>query len=312
MTATMLCEVDFEVADREEFGRRAAQWVVGGARALVGDLLARVSADESVPKGRVSNGHLGPAGAEWGFVSITRMGKNGLRQNGKIIEDSALTWAEKEAHKGIEGMNLGFNLLDTPTIPGPRLIRFEADMLEDADRWCRVQLQAPESQLQDPGTQRAWLGFMRGFCDEVNPSYGQISYDYGAASVTGLEAVTGPPWTIYYEAIAASRSVLRGYDWLTVASGELLQRLGGVKALRDSDAFARVEELRSGGVWLLATDDYADYTHERVEAVWQALAPVLLKGTPSKYRAEQEESPVRLVFRDAAEVANSSSETTSS
>ncbi|MEI4913982.1 hypothetical protein Q8G39_28440, partial [Klebsiella pneumoniae] len=87
-----------------------------------------------------------------------------------------------------------------------------------------------------------------------------------------LEAVTGPPWTIYDEAIADSRTVLRGYSWLTVVAGELADRLGGPDALRASGAFVQVEPLRSGGVWLLASDDYAGYTDERVEAVWRALA----------------------------------------
>lgn len=302
MTARMLCEVDFEVADGEEFGRRATQWVVEGARALAGDLMDRVSADDAVPKGRLVSGSLGPAGALWGFVSLTRMGKNGLRQSGRVMEESAVAWAKKGAAKGITGMNLGFILLGPSGLPATPVIRFEAEMVEDLDHWCRVWIEAPESRLRDTGTRQAWLGFLRGFCHEVNPSYGQISYDYGALSVTGLEAVTGPPWTIYYEAIAASRQVLRGYDWLTVAADELVDRLGGVDALRASGAFAEVEPLRSGGVWLLAVEDYNAYTDERMEAVWRALAPVLLKGTPSRYRAGQHESPVRLVFRDASEV----------
>ncbi|MFF7156395.1 hypothetical protein [Streptomyces sp. NPDC008139] len=306
MGATVLCEVDFEIADAEDFGRRAVEWVIGGVRALAGDVLSRVSADASVPKGRLTSGlALGPAGAEWGFVSITRMGKNGLRQPGKVVEESTVAWAEKEASKGIVGMNLGFVLLDASGFPSEGIIRFEANILEDVDGWCRVWIEAPESAFQDIATQRAWLRFLRGFCDEVNPSYGQISYEYSVPGVTPLEAVTGPPWTIYYEAISASRSVLRGYSWLTVAASELVDRLGGADALRASGAFTQVEPLRSGGVWLLATENYADYTDESVEAVWRALAPVLLKGTPSRDRAGREESPVRLVFRDAAEVTTS-------
>jgi hypothetical protein len=178
-------------------------------------------------------------------------------------------------------------------------------MVEDADGWCRVNFQAPESRLDDVATQRVWLDFLRAFCDEVNPSYGQISYDYGAYPLTALEAVTGPPWTVYTEAIAASRQVLRGYDWLTVCADELAERLGGIDALRASGAFARVEPLRSGGLWLLATEEYGDFTDPRVAAVWEAVAPVLRHGTPSRDRAEREESPVRLVFRDAAEVSRS-------
>jgi hypothetical protein len=303
MSATMFCEIDFEVADSQEFGRHALQWVIGGARALSGQMLTRVSQDASVPKGRLVGGVQGPPGAEWGFVSIERMGKNGLRRNGKVVEESAVAWAEKEAHKGIAGMALGLTLLGPSGYPETRVIRFEAHRLEGSDHWCRVSIEAPESRFQDGAAQRAWLGFLRDFCDEVDPSYGQISGEYSAPYVTALEAFTGPPWTLYREGIARSRTVLRGYDWLTVVAAELADRLGGANALRSGGAFAQVEQLRSGGVWLLATGDYTDYTDDRVEAVWRALAPVLLKGTPSRDRAEREESPVRLVFRDAAEVA---------
>lgn len=299
----MRCEVDFQVAAPEDFGPLAAQWVIGGARALASDLMGRVSADESVPKGRLTSGvPCGPEGAEWGFVSIARHGKTGLRRNGKVIEEVSLAWAEKEAAKGVVGLNLGFNLLDSKGNPGARIIRFEAEMVQDAPTWCRVWFEAPESHLMNPATQAAWLDAMRRFCDEVNPSFGQISYDYGAPSDSALEAVTGPPWTIPYKAIANSRQVLRGYDWLTVCAAELADRLGGVEALRGSGAFAQVEPLRNGGVWLLATEQYPDYGGERVEAVWRTLAPVLMKGTPSQDRAQRSDIPFRLVFRDAAEV----------
>jgi hypothetical protein len=193
MSAMLLCEVDLEVADREEFGRRAVEWAVGGGRAVAGDLLARVSADASVAKGKLSHGAQGPAGAEWGFVTVGRVGKSGMRQSGRVIDELAIASPEKEAPKGIDALALGFTLLDASGDPADVLIRFEAFPLEDVDRWCRFTIQAPE--------------------------------------------------------------------------------------------------------------DYAGYTDERVEAVWRALAPVLLKGTPSRDRASEEESPVRLVFRDAAEVA---------
>jgi hypothetical protein len=299
MSATKFCEIDFEVADSLEFGRRAVQWVISGARALCGQMLTRVSQDASVPKERLVGGVQGSPGAEWG-VSIERIGKNGLRRNEKVVEESAVAWAEKEAHKGIAGMALGLTLLGASGYPETRVIRFEAHRLEGSDHWCRVSIKAPESRLQDGAAQRAWLGFRRDFCDAVDPSYGQISHEYLAPNVTALEAFTGPPWTLYHEGIARSRTVLRGYDRLTVVAAELADRLGGADALRAIGAFAQVEQLRSGGVWLLATEDYTD---DRVEAVWRALAPVLLKRTPSRARAEREESPVRLAFRDAAEVA---------
>lgn len=302
MSPTMRCEVDFEVAAPEDFGPLAARWVLGGARALARDVLDRVSADESIPKGRLSNGRpCGPVGAQWGFVSSTHFGKSGLRQIGKVIDETSLAWAEKQAASGIVGLNLGLNVLDSSGLPWDQIIRFEARVTEESPTWCQVWFEAPEASLLGAGAQDAWLAVLRDFCEVVNPSYGQISYDYGAPWETALEAVTGPPWTIPDKAIANSREVLRGYDWLTICADELADRLGGVEALRDSGAFTEVEPLRSGGVWLRATERYADYGEEHIEAVWRALSPVLLKGTPSREMADGSEYPFRLVFRDAAD-----------
>lgn len=101
LSPTMRCEVDFEVAGREGFGPLAARWVLGGAGALASGPLGRVSADESAPKGRLTSGKAcGPAGAEWGFVAVTRSGKTGLRQTGKVVDEGSLSWARKEAVRG--------------------------------------------------------------------------------------------------------------------------------------------------------------------------------------------------------------------
>jgi hypothetical protein len=298
----MRCEVNFQVADPEAFGLLAARWVLHGAQVLAPGPLNEVLANESVPKGRVTSGKsCGPAGAKWGFVAITRYGKTGPRQTGKVIDEGSLAWAQKEAAKGVAGLALGLNVLDSSGMPGERIIRFEGQMVEGSSTWCQVWFEAPETDLLGPGRQAVWLEFLRGFCEDVNPSYGQVSYDYGVRLVTALEAVTGPPWTTSDRAVVNSRDALRGYDWLTVCADELAAQLGGVEGLRGTGAFSEVERLGAGGVWLLATEQYEEYGGQHVEAVWRALAPVLLKGTPSRERAESSEYPFRLVFRDAAE-----------
>lgn len=57
-------------------------------------------------------------------------------------------------------------------------------------------------------------------------------------------------------------------------------------------------------MWLLATEEHANDTDDRVEAVRRAQAPVLLEGTPSHDRAFREESPVRLVFCEVVDVVD--------
>jgi hypothetical protein len=93
--------------------------------------------------------------------------------------------------------------------------------------------------------------------------------------------------------------MLRGYSWVTVCPEELAARLGGARALADTGAFFRIEEL-PGGVRLQATEEFAAYDHAATERAFSALAPVLPPGTP--YRSPFHEGPWRLVDKDAAEL----------
>ncbi|MGW0665352.1 hypothetical protein [Streptodolium elevatio] len=102
-----------------------------------------------------------------------------------------------------------------------------------------------------------------------------------------------------HQLLPDSRLYLRGYHWLTVCPQELADKLGGPHALEATGAFVDVTPLRSGGVWLQATDTFADYDMAAATRVWNALAPVLRPGLP-RTPDHHDPTPVRLVPEDAA------------
>ena len=93
------------------------------------------------------------------------------------------------------------------------------------------------------------------------------------------------------------RDVLRGYSWVTVCPGELAQRMGGTAALAASGAFWGIEELPGGGVWLQASEDFADY-NEMMRRVFETKAPVLPPGLAEP--EPMEEKRYRLVWEKVA------------
>lgn len=67
---------------------------------------------------------------------------------------------------------------------------------------------------------------------------------------------------------------------MTVTSAGVLDRLGGVEAVRGSGAFAEVIELPAGGAVLQATPRLSEYEGAAVRRVFEALAPVLPEEAP--------------------------------
>jgi hypothetical protein len=146
------------------------------------------------------------------------------------------------------------------------------------------------------------------FADRLNPGFGHISYaHYGD---TALEySLRGPQftqeWRDHEYAVNDCRKYLRGYSWLTIVPQELVERVGGVDGLRTSGAFFEVQPLAGGGIWLLATQDYRDFTDDALERVFRALAPILRPGKPIALPQMHGKPPQRLVLQDAAEMAAS-------
>jgi hypothetical protein len=130
--------------------------------------------------------------------------------------------------------------------------------------------------------------------DAADPAYGEIVVNAQVLAPTTM--LDGALYRGNEESARASRTHLRGYEWVTVCPGELIARLGGPAALWASGAFTEVRPLAHGGALLRATDAPGDYRGDRVRAVFRALAPVLPPGRPCDLPGHDLS---RVVFADA-------------
>ncbi|MFJ3813374.1 hypothetical protein [Streptomyces sp. NPDC090056] len=139
------------------------------------------------------------------------------------------------------------------------------------------------------------VDFLATALDGADPAFARIGHlDF--QETTDLEAVLKRP---HRRSLRESRTLLRGYSWVTGVPAELAARLGGPTALEATGAFHAVRELRAGGLLLQSTETLADYDRPHLEAVFHALAPVLPPGTPDEAPGRP---TLRLTFEDASRV----------
>ena len=112
----------------------------------------------------------------------------------------------------------------------------------------------------------------------ADPAYGEVLAN--AQTLAPNTTLDGALYRGAEESARASRTHLRGYEWVTLCPKELSARLGSAEALRASGAFAEVTPLGQGGLLLRATDAPEEYRGDRVRSVFHALAPVLPPGQP--------------------------------
>jgi hypothetical protein len=84
-------------------------------------------------------------------------------------------------------------------------------------------------------------------------------------------------------------------------SPELASRLGGQATLVTSGAFCDVRTLPHGGLWFRATPAIGEFADERMRAVFEALAPVLLTGKSKFVGGHKHHRPRLVEGVDAAE-----------
>ncbi|MEV4754637.1 hypothetical protein AB0J86_05935 [Micromonospora sp. NPDC049559] len=130
--------------------------------------------------------------------------------------------------------------------------------------------------------------------DVADPAYGEIIVNAEIMAPTTM--LDGALYRGNEESARASRSYLRGYEWVTICPRELTGRLGGAEALRRTGAFAEVVPLAQGGALLRATPTPEEYRADRIRSVFQALAPVLPPGQPCDLPGHDLS---RVVFADA-------------
>jgi len=293
-------EIDREVGGAAEHQALAIRWLGDGLTRLAGEWRAQIDAGPPLSDVgvRQDGAPTGPPGSPWASMWVQRRG----RRTGWVY--SAANWAafEQALSKPPDRAEVRITILDRSGVPSRSSVGLTVRRPDDAPGWVVLSADAPAEDFADPGRgdqlQARWLGFVRAVADDVDPAWGQITDDFRGPG-TPLDTVLR---RLADESVASSRTVLRGYSWVTICAKELAERLGGVEALRATGAFHMVAPLRAGGLWLQATERYQDYGPAQIDAVFRALAPVLPPGRPAK---PPPFVPVtyRLVYEDASTVS---------
>jgi hypothetical protein len=271
-------EIDVAYSSPEEFGRIALEWLTEGVQFLAGDISDEILA-LNPPLAPRKQGSIREE--DWdprpqpppflGEVHIIYGAKNGfyakpytpasVRRLKTLAPDMRKAWIQVYRRTGDSYAGCALS------------VRREGQEQGFARLMARIRPDASG----DYTAARPEIAFLRSFAERCRPVFGHISYDSGLDTDTELARAlnihawnTLPEWDRY----------LRGYSWVTVVPGVLATRVGGVPGLRDSGAFTAVQALPGGSVWLEATSRWSEYRAERVDRVFEALAPVLPPGMP--------------------------------
>jgi hypothetical protein len=263
---------------------------------------------------RVVGGSVGGPGSLFGIVEVRRERADAPdKTTERNCSDAGLRWLKKELQDFPLSVDLEIGQFNEMGFRSTRSLFLTVRRAAQSPNWLNLHAVVDEDRFTDPaagpGLQRTWLDVMCSYADRLDPGFGHVAYAYSTSGQTALEDRLRPQ---EYDAeyrepeytVNECRRFLRGYSWLTIVPKELVSKVGGVDGLRQSKAFDEVKELSSGGVWLLATADYRDYTGSAIEKAFRALAPALRPGTPRpEVRYYPGEPPHPLVFEDAAGAA---------
>lgn len=277
-------ELDHRVDSPEQFARDAGAWLTEAAEECAPPLVARLPTDPVLRPRTARNafGVMGPPDTTWALLRTCR--DPGSRRWSNALY-SRRAWdrvVRRLADPGLLDVNLSLAPLDSEG----RLVNWWATITfgvrrHRADpRWVQFHASLPSQLLpwpESPGIQERLIGFLERWAVRLPARYGHLTDDAAEFAGTALEQAIHP---VAPEPPGVPRcaEVLRGYSWVTICAGELVDRLGGPEALERSGAFHTVRELATGDVLLRATSLLEQYRQEAPERVFRVLAPVLPPG----------------------------------
>jgi hypothetical protein len=248
----------------------------------------------------------GGAGELYGLIEVSRSIDGSYPTNERRNASSeGWSWLHSELVDIPYKAKVEFGRFDADGSLGAVIVSVSVTPLWRSPNWLVLQAVVPVKNFTDtvtgPAQQRRWLQALRATAGQLNPGFGHIDYrrDKGRTALERYSAAPGIPIEQRdpQRSIAYSRKRARGYSWLTILSEEVAAKLGGQAKLSATGAFAEVERLAAGGLWLLATPDFTEWGTDAAGAVFQALAPVLPPGKPVP-RSGGDEPPTYLVFAD--------------
>ncbi|GAA1810648.1 hypothetical protein GCM10009682_35330 [Luedemannella flava] len=308
---TLDLQLNVDVSRRDP-GELAYHWIDDVSQLLAGDARQQLAhLPGEVQQSARPFGPLGDAGSVFGVVDTWRKTERGIDTTEMNCSTLGLQWLRSELDDLPYETHLWIGNLDEHGHRSGRIANLSVRHVETTPNWLRLHAFVDESvfldRLSGPQAQRQYLDALWSFANQTDPGFGHVAYWY-SDGVTALEDAlprrtyprqhSGPDFTVN-----ECRQWLRGYSWLTIVPQDLADQVGGADGLSRSGAFVEVRPMDAGGVWLLATHDYRDYSDEAVERVWRTLAPILRQGLPEVHPPRFPGTPPhRIVARDAVEI----------
>ena len=305
-------EIDVAFSSAEEFGRIAMAWLTDGVRLVAGDISDEILAGPPLKpywhEGGGTVNEWDPAFHArqpplWGEISVLYPPRN--RHYWKPYSKTSLKRLEALApvmEKATAALRKEAN---------DDVRKYEWNVIREGEDsgFARLMVSVNPNTDGDYAADCPEVAFMRGFAEQHDPVFGHISYVASPSDgKTQLEQalILRPRNTL-----AEWDHYLRGYSWVTVIPAVLAAEIGGMRGLRDSGAFAFVDEVSGGSLWLQATRRWSEFAGDQVvvDRVFEGLAPVLPPGEPlsglpvgiSVPGVPTEVVPFLLAIRDAGE-----------
>lgn len=300
-------EIHWNVDDAAmSHGESAYLWFSMLAHTLLPDETTEIAGHSTeTPLDPYSRQPQGEPGQLYGLAQVTRLVDSTYEaKEQRNLSTEGWAWLRAELARMPARAFIQIGRLSREGLPVGEALKARAEPVSTSPGWLVLDVLMPVDRFTDPATggeqQRLWLGALREIADVLNPGFGHIDYWRGKGQ-TALERYSGPDLPVDQRrpqlSVAFNRQRLRGYSWLTITSPEVAARLGGADTLAATGAFAEVESLAGGGLWLLATTDFNDWGMPAAEAIFAALAPALPPGAPVSRRV-QNPPPTFLVFAD--------------
>jgi hypothetical protein len=270
-----------------DVGPRVVDWFTMAVERLAGEFMAELPADGLPSKGLrdPEGGPFGPVGSRW--CSLLVIGQGRRRLSKSLRAWSPKNWERflsQAAEMSVE-MSAKFSTLNRFGLAGTPSLTISAyrPRPPEARQWLRLDATYIVGSLGETApipdeVPEGWREFLLSQAGLSPAVFGFLADDViSAGTRTPLEDARA---TFPTDTLPLSDSQVRGYSWMTVTSAGVLQRLGGIEAVRSNGAFASAVELPSGGAVLQATPRLSEYEGDAVRRVFEALAPVLPADAP--------------------------------
>ena len=256
---TAQCQLTAEVGEDARFPELARGWFTGVLADALPDLGTGLAAGRALYKRDKRDASVdtlwGEPHAVHAELQVTKKPDGAIA---RWVQYSPAAW--RRFLGGVDAYPYGAVMGITPLDDCGRPVTYEGSAtiqvtrLRKDPRWATFSFSVGAS-VADPLREAGrWAAFTRRQAEAMHAVYAEIGSSTPGRTILEKATRAWPEKTI-----PQSRAQLRGYSWATLLPPELVGELGGIGALRASDAFHGVNELGYGAAWLQSTAEFGDH-----------------------------------------------------